>query len=136
MRNIYCFIWGGGKSTLEIPEAGDCEVTIFDELIRIPPIHEKNKKILVYFQGNVPEDGLGKNVNILYKSQRLIPVDTNICIERYKHCSTLPLDIYLCAFSTNERAIYCDYRSRSFYRRYVSLEFPGDVPEIRTVTTP
>lgn len=131
MRNIRCFPWSALHFDIQIPPNGNINVLIRGNNINIPMLHPTHDKPLVYFEGNVPHEGFGANVDIIYHSTIDIPLpDIRKTVEEFREAKTAQLDIYMCAFPQDARAIFWNYHYPTFRRRWITLYFRGKVAHL------
>lgn len=137
MRNICCFPWSVLPFDIQIPPNGNINILIRSNNINIPMLHPRYDKPFVYFEGNVPHDGFGANVDIIYHSTIEIPLP-DICktVEEFCNAKTAQLDIYMCAFPPDARAIFWNYHYPSFRRRWITLYFRDKVAHLFISSNP
>jgi hypothetical protein len=111
------------SKNVEIPGTGDVSIVLSEAEILVPPLHPKFSKFLVYFEGNIVEEALGRNIDFLYSSTRKIPVtDINKAVPECK-VKELDLGVHLIALPQPSRLLYWDYTHPSFRRLYKTIYY-------------
>jgi hypothetical protein len=137
VRLIRCFEWQKEAFNIEIPFEGNITIAFGEQKIFIPQIHQKNHKNFVYFEGNVPEEGFGRNVDGIYRGCRQIEItEPQKAIEKMQNYKHIELSTYLVALQPMARLLFWDYRFPSFRMRYAMLMFKDNVAEIMNCNNP